>query len=382
MTQAASPGERLFTRLRALGVVRPDKGRWVAGVCAGLAHRWGLDPLLVRGLFVVVSVVSGFGLGLYGLAWLFLPHPDGRIHAQQALRGVVTAGCAGAVVFTLIGLPLSGGAWSAQGPVNPSGSLGFLAVVGLVTWWLVNRHSSRPPVPGTPRPSAPPAPAVAIASRKVDVRRPLRTLTLTTYGVALLAFAAVVSWDRWIGHLPNAGLVSGAAALGVVALGILLAGILGHRSGGLIPLALLLAVMSINGAAWQGMWHHPDARSVTWAPTAATAATGYDLDAGHAVLDLTGPGLLTGATSASPVTVPASIGVGELVVVVPKGASSRVNASVGLGAITDRVTGGKDYGGAGVKRTIPSGTDPVLVVTAEVGLGHVEVVPQGTEVNR
>ncbi|HEX2809317.1 MAG TPA: PspC domain-containing protein, partial [Kineosporiaceae bacterium] len=49
------PGAEFFDRIRGLGVVRPDEGRWAAGVCAGLGRRWGLDPLLVRGLFVAVS---------------------------------------------------------------------------------------------------------------------------------------------------------------------------------------------------------------------------------------------------------------------------------------------------------------------------------------
>src|SRR5450755_1049189 len=104
----AAPGAEFFDRIRGLGVVRPDRGRWAAGVCAGLARRWGLDPLLVRGVFVVVSLVGGFGLALYGVLWLFLPHSDGRIHAQQVLRGVVTAGFIGGALAVLCNLPFNG----------------------------------------------------------------------------------------------------------------------------------------------------------------------------------------------------------------------------------------------------------------------------------
>jgi phage shock protein PspC (stress-responsive transcriptional regulator) len=397
MDPRAVPGEQFFNHIRELGIARPDEGRWVAGVCASLARRWGVDPLLVRGLTIVVSLVSGFGLGLYGLLWLFLPHPDGRIHAQQVLRGVVTAGFVGSMLFLLVGLPASGAAWGSQGTLRPSSSLGFLALVGFGAWWWVNRHSPRqpaqpnsdvafrgePPVPpeyGTP----PQPPVVAATPRRVDVRRPRRALTLATYGTAFITFAVVEGWDRWVGRLPHAELVAGAAALSVVALGILLAGLSGHRAGGLIPLALFLAVLSSNSAAWRGGWPSTDTRTAIWAPTSATAATtGYQLGAGRAILDLTTTGPLAGATSTSPTTIPASIGVGELVIIVPKSVSSRVDASVGLGAVTDRTNGNTDdHGGAGVEETIQNGTSPVLIITADVGLGHIEVVPQGMEVSR
>ena len=398
------PGEQFFNRIRALGVARPDEGRWAAGVCAGLARRWGMDPLLVRGLFVVVSIVSGFGLGLYGLLWLFLPHPDGRIHAQQLLRGVVTAGFFGSVVFILIDLPLSNASWDNRTPIHPMGNVAFLVLVGLGIWWLLNRRSpGRPGDPGgfggpggfagpTSAPAsgapasgpaygmpAPPWPPVVVAPRPVGTNRSLRAVTRTTLGAALVAAGIVLGWSRWIGNVPDAGAVASALALGVIALGIVAAGLRGRRPGWLAPIAIVLAIVAANGASWQHT--STDVNSdQNWVPvTASSAAAGYHLGAGRAVLDLTAPGVVTGATNASPVTVPVSVGAGELVVVVPKGVSSQVDASVGLGAITDRVDGSTDRGGAGVTRTIPSGTSPVLIVIAKVGLGHVEVVPQGTE---
>src|SRR5687768_18122737 len=62
-----APGGDGFDRLRALGIARPAEGRWVGGVASGIARRWNLDPLLVRGVFVALTIVSGIGLLVYGL---------------------------------------------------------------------------------------------------------------------------------------------------------------------------------------------------------------------------------------------------------------------------------------------------------------------------
>jgi phage shock protein PspC (stress-responsive transcriptional regulator) len=72
-----------------------------AGVAAGLFRRWDLDPIVVRVAFIVLTFLGGLGVCLYGLGWLFLPHPDGRIHAQQLLTGRITAGFVGALLATL-----------------------------------------------------------------------------------------------------------------------------------------------------------------------------------------------------------------------------------------------------------------------------------------
>ncbi|MFZ0160112.1 MAG: PspC domain-containing protein, partial [Kineosporiaceae bacterium] len=146
-------GPDVFTRIRALGIVRPDEGRWAAGVAAGLARRWGVDPLLVRGAFVALSLF-GVGLFLYGAGWLLLPHPDGRIHAQEVTHGTVTAGFVGSVVAILAGMPF-GGNWSGDGP-GFGWSFGpgvfTLAIVGAVAWWLFHRRER--PVSSTAAPAS------------------------------------------------------------------------------------------------------------------------------------------------------------------------------------------------------------------------------------
>jgi phage shock protein PspC (stress-responsive transcriptional regulator) len=98
------PGARFFDRVRAFGAVRPDpgQGRILAGVAAGIARKYGVDPLVARIVFVLASLVGGVGILAYGLGWMFLPHPDGRIHAQQVLSGTITAGFVGSLLTVLL----------------------------------------------------------------------------------------------------------------------------------------------------------------------------------------------------------------------------------------------------------------------------------------
>jgi signal transduction histidine kinase/phage shock protein PspC (stress-responsive transcriptional regulator) len=54
--------------------VRRDlDNRVIAGVCAGLGRRMGIDPVILRVAFVVAAAAGGMGLVLYGLAWLLIP---------------------------------------------------------------------------------------------------------------------------------------------------------------------------------------------------------------------------------------------------------------------------------------------------------------------
>jgi phage shock protein PspC (stress-responsive transcriptional regulator) len=58
------------------GLVRPRKGRWVAGVCAGIAERFDTSPLLVRVLFVASTIIPGPQFIVYIALWIFIPSED------------------------------------------------------------------------------------------------------------------------------------------------------------------------------------------------------------------------------------------------------------------------------------------------------------------
>jgi phage shock protein PspC (stress-responsive transcriptional regulator) len=136
-----APAAGFFDSIRRFGVVRPFEGRLAAGVCAGLARKWGMSRGLVRFLFVLLSLFAGVGLALYGLLWLLLPHPDGRIHAQQALAGTVTAGFIGSLLAILFGGP-AGGPWDR--PWHHGPGIFPLILVGLLVWWLTGRRAGHP----------------------------------------------------------------------------------------------------------------------------------------------------------------------------------------------------------------------------------------------
>lgn len=51
--------------------------RWLAGICGGLGSYFGLDPTLIRALFVLFGLVVGGGLLLYIILWIIIPlEPD------------------------------------------------------------------------------------------------------------------------------------------------------------------------------------------------------------------------------------------------------------------------------------------------------------------
>ena len=58
---------------------RSKTNRMIAGVVGGLAEYFGVDPTLLRVIYVVGSIVSAAfpGLLVYLLLWLLMPEADG-----------------------------------------------------------------------------------------------------------------------------------------------------------------------------------------------------------------------------------------------------------------------------------------------------------------
>ena len=59
--------------MASTALVRPKRGKVVAGVCAGLARRFGVSPTVVRLLFVLSLLLPGPQILLYVALWIILP---------------------------------------------------------------------------------------------------------------------------------------------------------------------------------------------------------------------------------------------------------------------------------------------------------------------
>ena len=58
-------------------LVRPVRGRWIAGVCAGLGLRFGISANIVRLLFVLSLLLPGTQVIAYVVLWILMP-AEGR----------------------------------------------------------------------------------------------------------------------------------------------------------------------------------------------------------------------------------------------------------------------------------------------------------------
>ncbi|GAA1413013.1 hypothetical protein AUR04nite_26640 [Glutamicibacter uratoxydans] len=101
--QRPASGGGFFSQMRKTQIVRQDS-QWLGGVSAGIAQRYNIDVVLVRGVVVALSILGGLGLVLYALAWALLPDAKDQIHLEQALAKNWTSGMTGSVVMLAIGV--------------------------------------------------------------------------------------------------------------------------------------------------------------------------------------------------------------------------------------------------------------------------------------
>ena len=52
---------------------RPQHGKVIAGVCAGLAERFGWNPNVVRLLFLLSCLLPGPQFVIYLILWVLMP---------------------------------------------------------------------------------------------------------------------------------------------------------------------------------------------------------------------------------------------------------------------------------------------------------------------
>jgi phage shock protein PspC (stress-responsive transcriptional regulator) len=59
-------------------LVRPREDRWIGGVCAGLARRFGMRPNTMRLIFIVSCLLPGPQFLIYLALWILMPEEDKR----------------------------------------------------------------------------------------------------------------------------------------------------------------------------------------------------------------------------------------------------------------------------------------------------------------
>ena len=417
--------DKFFATLRGLGVHRRSRDKWFGGVCSGIADRLGVDPVIVRAVAVLLVLLGGVGVTAYLVAWLLLPDETGAIMAERALRHG-EGGPVVLLVVTAVSL-FSGFPWWFSHNGFWSFPWGLVLVGGLV-WWVVSRDREGRPLippgpPATPTPPAqvapagvpgdtagtPPTPAGAGASPAwgeptgqnpaawgqqagqdaatwgqqtgtTFVPRARRRsggilMTLIGIGLALVTYG-VVKWLGddlgWAGNHTAIALASSLGALGLLVLGL---GIAGWRAGFLAFVTVCVAI-----ATWTAAVLPSDLNlggrfgDQTWAPSSLTSSSTFSISAGNAVLDLS---RMPAEGTPNP-TVPVSVGMGQLTILVPADLTVDVDSHVGMGDISIAEGGAVNQtSGTDVSKREVLGNGPTeLTLRAGVGIGEIKVFKQ------
>jgi len=225
------------------------------------------------------------------------------------------------------------------------------------------------------------------AQRRVVPKKPRRRsggplMALLAIGLALATYGSLLwagSTFSWSGDHRTIAIAGSLASVGLLAV---VLGLAGWRAGFVAFLAVVLALTAWTSAIVPAGIHvNGRVGDATWTPTSVTSTAtdrSYQLGVGNGVLDLSGLRIQGVSVAASPVTIPAYVGLGDLKVLVPPGLNVRVVGHVGLGEILlpdDAGSNGK--GGSDVTRSVVLGNGPTeVVVNAGVGIGQLTVVKE------
>ena len=353
-------------------LVRADEGRWLGGVCAGLGRYFDVNRLVYRIAFAALALAGGTGLLLYLAAYLVIPAEDAKESiAVEALQGHrehpwLLVGV-GLLSFGALFLLSEARFWPGTGNLWLAATLGG----GALVWWHVSNRdrAPRPPaptaeastaetVPGVPAPSAP---RPMKPPRKPSLFAPVLGALLAVAGLfGLLAVLDVYDID-----------VAVALAVGVLVVGVAIAfgAMTQRRVGGLVFLGLILLGAFGAAAATPVSVSSGVGEKIQRPESAAELDRSYELGIGELNLDLGAVSLSPGTTS-----VDASVGVGNLVITVPRGVALEIDAHAGVGEVD--VLGRRDDGVDAQKTTSVAGSTPnapVLDVEADIGMGNIEV---------
>ena len=192
-------------------ITRSRQNRMVAGVCAGFARAFGVDPLVVRVAVVALTLAGGIGVVVYGAAWLLLPvgsEDEAEPASSPSWPHLATrhdlgeALAIGAIVLGVVLLVRASGAWFSDALVWPVVLAGF----GLAVIWRQADDDARPSLTGL-------VSALDVRSRRAALARVAVGVALVVGGVsAFLAASNAFSAVRQA-ILATAGIVAGLAII-------------------------------------------------------------------------------------------------------------------------------------------------------------------------
>jgi len=103
-TAQGSTSSKFWDDILSFGIHRDRSRQWFGGVCAGVARRVDVDPVLIRAAAIALSLFGGFGIILYLVAWLLMPDEAGRIMARDALDRDSGGDAGGAIALSVLAL--------------------------------------------------------------------------------------------------------------------------------------------------------------------------------------------------------------------------------------------------------------------------------------
>jgi phage shock protein PspC (stress-responsive transcriptional regulator) len=313
---------------------RSTTDKYVWGVAGGIGRQFGIDPMLVRVAFMVSVVFGGIGIAAYLALGAFLPREDGSPPWISDKPRVTT-------VAIVVGLCIAG--FSALKPPTFLVGPGLIVVAGftLLGVGLYRAFGGR---------------------QGEDPARVAARITLV--GLCLVAAFAVsvgVGFVAAIGGGVAVAIISIAGGLGLIA-----AGLLGGPRWLILPamvLVLPLAVVSAANLDLRGGVGHAEYRPVS----VSELRPEYRLGMGQMDVDLRSLQLPAGETPLK-----LRVGFGEARLRVPKGVCVATDARVGVGAV-DAPTRLDDGTDVQVDLTAPKNSRKTLKVTANVGVGHLQI---------
>ncbi len=361
-------------------LVRDPDDAVIAGVCAAFARYTDTDPVLWRVTLAVLTVFGGAGLVLYVLGWALVPRTDrGSSFVERTLRGRDSGiSAAGVVLVVVAGVVLLG--LLSDGP-----GLGALLVVGAVAYLVARERRDPRPLthdaatdlhagPGY-GPVAPPIddPAYGTWAAGAPPRRPRRRRSplgaLTLSAATMLTGLLLALRLSGVESLTAPRIL--AVALLVVGAGLLLGAFVGRARwliapGLVLALALGASVAARNAGLGDGLGER------TWTPAGDAS---YSLGAGEAVLDL------SALPARGSFDVDAELGVGRLLVLVPRDVRVTGEAEAGVGELLvvqgdgrRRVLDPDDDTDVRERFSFPGQAGgPTVELDLEVGMGQIEV---------